>query len=332
MTQEENDENEERAVDNEYDGVDADEEDDDEEATTDEETGYNSEGSDQSDPNVHSQSLGQSEFLSTEKLHQVEVKGSDTFALLPIPEERPGMRNAVDFHSEDAVSRPPLEDELFAMDRFKRHASGCPECANPYKVALEGRTLCDRGHGLAQNVTRHFYIRDGIILSKFDRTSTRVPEQVEIPKGYGVIRDLLYAPNHELKKKNPDVRSGVHYSVPDRGPSSIELRPTQMPRGRKVMEAEPRRASRKHEIGRESGKKKKTIRVPGRGSLYEEDEKARKEHGDEEPVITYVAPTHFKTPKKRHKEEESDTVSKQQASEGSDLEKAEKNMKPRPKI
>ncbi|KAL9113864.1 MAG: hypothetical protein Q9227_001998 [Pyrenula ochraceoflavens] len=196
------------------------------------------------------------------------------------------MPGRVNFAGRDSIRRPVREDELFVMDQFAHHAKRCPECAYPYQVALEGRTLCDRGHLYAKNVAEYLYLKAGVTFSELDRTSDRVPVQVEIPKGYGVIRDLLNALNLGLRKRKPVVSHDKHYPVPDRRPV-----PTERRKDYDVIEVEPRRH---HEIRREKSQKKRTIYVPGRGSLYEEDQRERKQRREEEPVIIYATPTRSK--------------------------------------
>ena len=197
------------------------------------------------------------------------------------------MPGRVNFAGRDSIRRPARDDELFVMEQFARHARHCYECAHPYEVYLDGRTLCNKGHAYANNVAEYLYLKAGTTFSELDRTVDRVPVQVEIPSEYDVVRDLLRALNAGLRKRRaaPVISHDKHYYVPDRRPF-----PTERRRDYDVVEVEPRRRHQP-ETKREKSHKKRTVYVPGRGSLYEEDQRERKQRKEEEPVIVYATPS-----------------------------------------
>ncbi|KAL9619737.1 MAG: hypothetical protein Q9160_005668 [Pyrenula sp. 1 TL-2023] len=186
----------------------------------------------------------------------------------------------------ETVRRPAREDEKLVMQTFVKHARHCHDCANPLKTYKDGGYLCDRGHAYAQDIAEYLYLKAGVMFSKYDQTRDYMPMQVETPAGFEVVRDLLRVLDNSLKKRRPApvISHDKNYYAPDR-----RSYPPDNLYDHEVIEVEPRR---QHEVRRhKSEKKKKAAYVPGRGSLYRQDEKDRKQRQEEEPVIVYAAPT-----------------------------------------
>lgn len=194
-------------------------------------------------------------------------------------------RNKVNF-GKDSIRRPAREDERLVMECFAKHARHCVDCANPYDTYLNGGHLCDRGHSYAKDIAEYLYLKAGIMCSKFEHTSDYTPVQVEVPAKFEVVRDLLQALDAGLRKRKstPVVSHDKTYYVPDRR----SYPPDYYWEDYEVIEVEPRK---QHEVRRSKSEKRRTVYVPGRGSLYHQDEKDRRKRREDEPVIVYATPS-----------------------------------------
>ncbi|KAL3411938.1 hypothetical protein V8F44DRAFT_649592 [Aspergillus fumigatus] len=84
------------------------------------------------------------------------------------------------------------DDEEYVMTAFERHASHCSQCADPFRVHQEGRSLCDRGHQYALDVAEYLYSENGKAKSVIDRELSQ-PTLVKIPRDCVAVRGLLLA-------------------------------------------------------------------------------------------------------------------------------------------
>jgi hypothetical protein len=188
----------------------------------------------------------------------------------------------------NTICRPARDDERDVMQRFASHASHCPRCQDPYRVFIEGDTLCDRGHAYARDVAQYVYSKAGKPFSIIDRSTTDARVQIEIPAKCDVIRGLLKAVDHGLKIKSsalkPLISQDRTYPVSER---------RRVPRDDcDVTEFTPRRHEERRRA--EGGhRRRESFYIPsGRGSLYAKDEEERRRRRREqgEPVIVYAEP------------------------------------------
>ena len=164
------------------------------------------------------------------------------------------------------------------MEAFSSHASRCSTCADPYRVYIQGGTLCDRGHAYAKDVAQYVYSKGGKPYSSLDK-SRGSTVQIEIPAGCDAIRGLLKAVDRGFRARSqrPVISHDPTYPVSDR-------RPTERRSGYDVIEAAPRhREERRREGGR-----RETVYVPGRGSLYHHDEEERRRRYEREGNVQIV--------------------------------------------
>ena len=197
--------------------------------------------------------------------------------------------------ASNTICRPARDDERDVMQRFAAHASHCPRCEDPYRVYMNGGTLCERGHAHARDVAQYVYSKAGKAYSIVDRNATDARVQIEIPAKCDAIRGLLKAVDHGLKVRGPAQRPIVSH---DRTYHVAERR--QLPDrrdGHEVMEVAPRRREERRRA--EGGdRRRETVYVPsGRGSLYAKDEEERRRRRMEqgEPVIVYAEPRRSRT-------------------------------------
>lgn len=219
-----------------------------------------------------------------------DIDNQYTYITSSATPKMPGIaRPKVHFASQDKVCRPAREDERYVMERFAKHASHCSYCSRPYETYLADGYLCERGHSYAKDVAQYVYLKAGVLFSEVEQTSDRIPVQVEIPAKFEVVRELLQALNAGMRKQKPVISYDKTYYVPKRRSYSPEYyyEPD-------VYETEP---MQHHESRRHRSEKKRVVYVPGRGSLYNQDEKDRRKRREAEPVIIYAAPT-----RSRHKE------------------------------
>jgi hypothetical protein len=74
--------------------------------------------------------------------------------------------------ASNTIYCPARDDERDVMQRFAAHASHCPRCKDPYRVYMEGGTLCERGHAHARDVAQYVYSKAGKAYSVIDRSAT----------------------------------------------------------------------------------------------------------------------------------------------------------------
>jgi hypothetical protein len=124
----------------------------------------------------------------------------------------------VGFAPEPVYSRRPRLDEEYVMEHFHKHAEVCRDCRDPYKTHKAGKTLCDQGHRLAQDVAHYVYSKGGRPYSMLDRESLRQRVQVEIPPHCGNVRGLLQAVDHGMRVQKPGSTPSHdrNYYVPSR--------------------------------------------------------------------------------------------------------------------
>lgn len=124
----------------------------------------------------------------------------------------------VGFADEHIYCRRARSDEEFVMNHFNEHASRCRDCADPYATHLAGKSLCDKGHLLAQDVARYIYSKGGMAFSMLDRASLKQRVQVEIPPRCDRVRGLLRAVDRGLRveKPGPSKSYDKNYYVPAR--------------------------------------------------------------------------------------------------------------------
>ena len=179
----------------------------------------------------------------------------------------PGRPNRVEFARSDNYCRAARDDELDVMRSFSSHAERCSYCRDPYKVYLQGGTLCDRGHAYARDVGQYIYTKAGKAYSSLDKDKGDSRVQIEIPASCDSIRGLLKAIAEGLRVRSPRpvVSHDRTYPVSDRRP--IERRDAYS-----TVEIAPRREGRPRDERR-----RETVYVPGRGSLYHLDEEERRQ-------------------------------------------------------
>ena len=72
---------------------------------------------------------------------------------------------------------PEVDVEL----RFAAHASHCLRCEDPFRVYVNGGTLCERGHAYARDVAQYVYSKASKAYSVVDRNAVDARVQIEIP-------------------------------------------------------------------------------------------------------------------------------------------------------
>lgn len=97
-----------------------------------------------------------------------------------------------------SYSRLPLDDELYVMQAFTRHASHCSTCAHPYETHRKGDELCSKGHQLALDVAQYVFIKAGQTFSTVDLDDNR-RVQLKIPANCSVVQELLKAMERGLR-------------------------------------------------------------------------------------------------------------------------------------
>lgn len=195
--------------------------------------------------------------------------------------------------------RPPRDDELSVMRTYARHASHCRQCADPYYVWKTDGELCDRGHAYARDVAKYIYSKGGRPHSVVDKDSRNERNEIEIPVDCEVIRNLTKAFHQglNLKSKKPVVSHDRNYYVPDRRPSGREERPTydsQRGYGIEIVPGQRRERERYTREERDArDRKRATIHIDNKGSLYHVDEFAKQSRRryEEEPVILLAEPS-----------------------------------------
>jgi hypothetical protein len=140
--------------------------------------------------------------------HHYIIKRQPVLLSARIPAKMPG--RVVEFVSAfNTICRPARDDERDVMQRFVAYTSHCPHCKDPYRVYMEGGTLCERGHAYARDIAQYVYSKAGKAYSVIDRCATDARVQIEIPVKCDAIRGLLKAVEHGLKVRGPALRPVV---------------------------------------------------------------------------------------------------------------------------
>jgi hypothetical protein len=197
--------------------------------------------------------------------------------------------NTIDFvPTLNTICRPARDDERAVMQHFAGHASHCSRCADPFHVYMKGGTLCDRGRAYARDVAQYIYSEAGKVYSVNDCNTTDDQVQIEIPPQYDVVRGLLEAVDRGLKIRSQTLDPVISFDQTYRYP----LRRRIPERGDEydVLKVAPRRGGERRAEG--GDRRRETVYVTGRGSLYEKDEEERRRRRKEqgEPVAIYAEP------------------------------------------
>lgn len=171
-------------------------------------------------------------------------------------------------------------DEVYVMDAFERHASHCPQCADPLKAHEENRSLCERGHQYAIDVADYLYSKNGKSYSALDRELNQ-PTLVKIPRTCLAVRALLLAIEDGLRlnrkgrgavktPRSPIITYDRTYPVPPRRSTTPPEQPALY---NEIIEREPRDMKRRRVIVYSSPRSS-----PSRGSLYESDAAERRRY------------------------------------------------------
>ncbi|EEP76300.1 predicted protein [Uncinocarpus reesii 1704] len=102
--------------------------------------------------------------------------------------------------SKAVTGRPPLDDELYVMERYASHAVHCAPCAHPYTTIRRGQSLCSRGARHVTNMAQYIYSRDGKAYSVATKDRGQAQE-IAIPSRFAVIAELMRAFEYGLKVK-----------------------------------------------------------------------------------------------------------------------------------
>lgn len=188
------------------------------------------------------------------------------------------MPSAIDPPEPVVLVRELQDDEEYVMMAFERHASHCSQCADPIKTYEEGRSLCERGHQYAIDVTEYLYSENGKAHSVVDRRLNQ-DTLVKIPRTCIAARGLLLAIenglrlNRNVQRPAPVISYDQTYPIPPR-------RPVHQPEPyHEIIEREPRTEKRRRVIIYPSPRSSPSR--GSRGSLYNSDPTDRGEryHG-----------------------------------------------------
>ncbi|RAK98810.1 uncharacterized protein BO80DRAFT_427140 [Aspergillus ibericus CBS 121593] len=173
------------------------------------------------------------------------------------------MPHPVEQPAEPVVLVRDLEaDEKLVISQFERHASHCPQCADPMTVLEETRSLCKRGNQYACDVVDYLRSKNGKIYSVVDLELNR-STLVKIPLNHKAVRQLLLAIEHGLRVTpavNPPPVITYEPAPPRRASTQENMACTA------IIEREPRSLKRRRVIVYTSPRSS-----PSRGSLYEAD-------------------------------------------------------------
>ena len=97
-----------------------------------------------------------------------------------------------------SYSRFPLDDELYVMQAFTRHASHCSTCAQPFETHRKGDKLCSKGNQRALDVAQYVFNKAGQTFSTVDLDDNR-RVQLKIPANCSVVQELLKAMERGLR-------------------------------------------------------------------------------------------------------------------------------------
>ena len=175
------------------------------------------------------------------------------------------------------------------MNRFSKHASHCAQCIDPVKSGA----LCDSGNKYAREVASYVYSKNGKAYSVIDRERRNEKIQIEVPANCAVIKKLCQAVDRGLTLKREkativvDNRATQSRPVPRESRENYEVvtvRPSGFREERRRYDGREKRSEKTGE------KRKETIYVKGRGSLYEKDEAERRLRYEDQPIIINAAP------------------------------------------
>lgn len=194
----------------------------------------------------------------------------------------------------NTICRPTSDDEYDVMQHFASYALRCPRCENPFRVYLNGDTLCERGHAYARDVAQYVYSKAGKAYSVADFNATGARVQIKIPPRCDAVRGLLKAVNQGLEIKCQKLPAVVSH---DRTYPVAERRRLPEPRyGHKVLVVAPWELRERKRV-KGGDRRRDTVYVSGRGSLYEKDEEERQRQQKEkdQQLIVYAQPRRGKT-------------------------------------
>jgi hypothetical protein len=198
--------------------------------------------------------------------------------------------NHVRFASSAQAAREADDEEYDVMNRFSKHASHCAQCIDPVRSGA----LCDSGNKYAREVASYVYIKNGKAYSVVDRQCRNEKIQIEVPANCAVIKKLCQAVDRglTLKRENATVvvdnRATKSRPVPRESREDYEVvtvRPSSSREERRRYDGREKRSSEKT-----TEKRKETVYVKGRGSLYKKDEAERRLRDEEQPIIINAAP------------------------------------------
>lgn len=188
------------------------------------------------------------------------------------------------FASSAQTAREADDEEYDVMNRFAKHASHCVQCSDP----LRSGALCESGNKHAREIAAYVYIKSGKAYSVVDRQQRHEKIQIEIPANCAVIKKLCQAVDKGLSLKREKV-TVVDDRAKQPRPVSRDSREDY-----EVITVRPSssREERRRRDGRDqrTEKRRETVYVKGRGSLYEKDEVERRQRYQGQPIIVDVAP------------------------------------------
>jgi hypothetical protein len=190
----------------------------------------------------------------------------------------------VSFAVSAQAARQPDDEEHYVMSRFAKHASHCVRCNDPVEAYLSSGALCESGNKYAREVAQYVYSKNGKAYSVVDRQQRHEKIQIEVPVTCAVIKTLCKAVDQGLTLKRDSPKIIDHRTSP------AERRPAERRGDYDTVTIRPsssREEKRRHD-GRE--KRKSTVYVKGRGSLYEKDEAERRQRYEGQPIIVDVVP------------------------------------------
>ncbi|WPG98363.1 Hypothetical protein R9X50_00115200 [Acrodontium crateriforme] len=133
-------------------------------------------------------------YLTTEPVI-IEVKPGNLAPksnMAPSSPSPSGSPKAVRFAPEGLVkskARALTPTEAWSFYHFETHCRQCHTCFNPAEARARGGRLCPAGHGLAQDVREHVYLKDGQVYSSQKENHKRV--LLELEPGYDQLRQLF---------------------------------------------------------------------------------------------------------------------------------------------
>lgn len=177
------------------------------------------------------------------------------------------------------------------MSRFAKHASRCVRCNDPVEAYYSSGALCESGNKYARDVAQYVYVKNGKAYSVVDRQQRQEKIQIEVPANCAVIKKLCKAVDEGLSLKREGAKIVDHRTLPVERTRPVERREeydTVTIRPSSSREEKRRRDGR--EKSDKAEKRKSTVYVKGRGSLYEKDEAERRARSEGQPIILDVAP------------------------------------------